>query len=146
MRTIPLLLLALLTTVQAHAESPRCAPSPTYSGRGANGGHADLIIPDSAARSAPPWTPGRGEPPISVEHVVTIASTWAAAHHAPFDELRISAITLNGLPCTGKDVPWYYRVDFDPVLKGEVLHSSLHFIAVLMDGSIIEPRRVESGS
>ena len=146
MRIVMLLSLLLASVAQAGQPTYQCGKLPFFTARGADGAHVDLAISDDAIRAAPAWWPGRGEPPVSLQKVVSIATAWAAANRGRFDELRIREITLASVPCSGKEVPWYYRVGFDPVLDGEQLSTNAHFIAILMDGKVVVPRRFDGGS
>ena len=146
MRLLLLLCVSMAAAAEAAPPPGSCGRGPLFTATEADGSHVDLVMSEDDVKSAPLWVPGRGEPPLSIDRLVGIAATWAATNHGRFDELRIRQITLRSMPCIGVNNEWYYQVDFDAVLGGERLAAYAHFIAVLMDGRVVVPRRVSGGS
>ena len=142
--------LTLLTTVCASI--PACAQAPggcgepiVYSSTSQDGHRYEMSITQVALRDAPGWQPGQGEPPTSIGKAASIASTWADKHRGRFEELRINQMTLEDASCMYGDGHWYYRVDFFPVLSGKVMYTNGYFIAILMDGRVIESHKTSAG-
>lgn len=143
--------LAFLTTVCASI--PACAQSPggcgdpiVYSSTSQDGLRYEMSITQPALRDAPSWQPGQGEPPISIGKAANIASTWADKNRGHFGELRINELTLEDASCMYGDGHWYYRVEFFPMVGGKSVYTSRYFIAILMDGRVIESHKAAPGS
>lgn len=78
-------------------------------------------------------------PPLPLAKALRIAQAWASKNYKGFDEMRISRISLNERRCGFSRGRWFYVFDFDPVKAGNVQLGTEHFVAVLMDGTVIPP-------
>ena len=79
------------------------------------------------------------DPPLALPRALEIARTWAAKNYPKFDEVRIGRISLNERRCGFSRDLWFYVFDFDPVQDGNLQLGTEHFVAVLMDGTVIPP-------
>lgn len=79
------------------------------------------------------------EPPLALGQALRIARGWAAKNYPQFDEVRIGRISLNRRRCGFTRNQWFYVFDFDPVQDGDLQLGTEHFVAVLMDGTVIPP-------
>lgn len=87
-----------------------------------------------------PWQMDEtSEPPLALARALKIARNWAAKHYPEFDEVRIARISLNQRRCGFARNQWFYVFDFDPFHDGKLQLGTEHFIAVLMDGTVIPP-------
>jgi hypothetical protein len=78
-------------------------------------------------------------PPLPLPKALRIAQSWASKHYKGFDQVRIGRISLNERRCGFSRGRWFYVFDFDPVKDGTVQLGTGHFVAVLMDGTVIAP-------
>ncbi len=81
----------------------------------------------------------KGDPPLALSRALKIARKWAAKNYPQFDEVRIGRISLNERRCGFSRGHWFYVFDFDPVRDGNLQLGTEHFVAVLMDGTVIPP-------
>ena len=52
-------------------------------------------VPFFALLRTPPWSPGEGPPPLSLENALPIALDWLKAHHPEFDQFRPTRFDLS---------------------------------------------------
>jgi hypothetical protein len=102
------------------------------------GGKNELVIDSSKVEKTPQWTPGVGEPPLMIGKATSIALSWGKKHFSRFDGVEIDRISLADSSCSGEGKKWYYIFEFTPVMAGNRMFGSGNWLAVLMDGSIIE--------
>ena len=81
----------------------------------------------------------KGSPPLALSRALKIARKWAAKNYSQFDDVRIARISLNERRCGFSRDLWFYVFDFDPVQDGNLQLGTEHFVAVLMDGTVIPP-------
>ena len=105
-----------------------------------SGEERTLVIDSSALERTPKWTPGSGNPPLSVAKATEIALWWSKKHFARFDSAEIKSITLSNPGCFSTSKHWFYVFEFEPVLAGNRMYRPGNWAAVLMDGSIIETK------
>jgi hypothetical protein len=112
-----------------------------------SGNKTELILNDSAMEHSPKWVIGNGEPPLSVAKAVSIALAWAKKNYKRYDSVEIHEITLaSDEGCSGRDIHWYYRVEFMPIIDGHRMFGAGDVAAVLMNGMVIGPTRTKKGS
>ena len=78
-------------------------------------------------------------PPLPLSEALDIARQWAAERYTQFDDVRIGRISLNERRCGFSREYWFYVFDFDPVKDWKLQLGTEHFVAVLMDGTVIPP-------
>jgi hypothetical protein len=81
----------------------------------------------------------KGDPPLALSRALKIARNWAAKNYPQFDEVRIARISLNERRCGFSRDQWFYVFDFDPFQDGKLQLGTEHFVAILMDGTVIPP-------
>ncbi len=81
----------------------------------------------------------KSDPPLALPRALKIAQNWAAKNYPQFDEVRIGRISVNERRCGFARNHWFYVFDFDPVQDGKLQLGTEHFVAVLMDGTVIPP-------
>jgi hypothetical protein len=79
------------------------------------------------------------EPPLPLSKALRIAQNWAVKNYRGFDQVRIGRISLNERRCGFSRGRWFYVFDFDPVKDGNLQLGTEHFVAVLMDGTVVPP-------
>ena len=132
-------LLGLMASVEVLA----CGDYPVISSRKADGSEIGLYIDNDLVRNTPKWVLGQGEPPLSVAEVSSVAIDWANSRWPKFDQVNVDEITVTGYDCF-QDIGYsYYRIKFTPIFDGNKIYGSTYMVAILMDGTIIEPRKVE---
>ena len=135
--TICILLCMIASTAIA------CGDRPVYSTTGEGGMTVGLFLSDADFENAPQWSPGEGEPPISISRAVENALNWAAARYSRYDSIRVSGITLAWYRCSALPPAWYYKVDITPMMDGNDVRDFRAWVAVLFDGTTIGPREVK---
>lgn len=78
-------------------------------------------------------------PPLALNRALQIAQNWAAKNYPQFDEVRVGRISLHERRCGFARGRWFYVFDFDPVIDRKLQLGTEHFVAVLMDGTVIPP-------
>lgn len=106
-----------------------------------DGTEVGVFLTEAQMARAPEWSPGEGEPPLSVAKAVEVATKWARQTYTRYDDVRIESIGLNGYGCRRARENWYYVVHFTPVIDGNRLYGGGNFAAVLMDGTVVGPRK-----
>jgi hypothetical protein len=81
----------------------------------------------------------KSDPPLALSRALKIARNWAAKNYPQFDEVRIGRISLNQRRCGFSRDQWFYVFDFDPLQDGNLQLGTEHFVAILMDGTVIPP-------
>jgi len=137
--------LALSAAVYAHTAAA-CGDSPIFTMTKEDGTKIGLVISESDLAGVQQWTPGKGEPPLSVSKAIDIALKWGKTEYTRFDELRIQGIDINSSSCGRGQGTWYYLISFTPVIDGNALFGSGYFVAVLMNGKVVAPRKLQDGS
>ena len=84
------------------------------------------------------------DPPLPLSKALKIARSWAAKNYRGFDHVRVGRISLNERRCGFSRGRWFYVFDFDPVKDGNLQLGTEHFVAVLMDGTVIPPNESPS--
>ena len=131
---------ATLFSCSAHA-GYYCGNEVARSATDDKGRKVELVINFDALRRTKSWSPGDGEPPLSISNAVKIAKVWAKAHYTAYDEVRIEEIALTRYGCYDVNNKWYYRFDFMPFRKGSGVRQPGQWAAVLMDGTVINVTR-----
>jgi hypothetical protein len=90
---------------------------------------------------APRWTDLNSEPPIALIKATQIALQWAKLEYHRFDDVEINEINLRKSYCSSLSDTWYYVIDFAPIIDGNRILGSGYFAAVLMDGTVVGPKR-----
>ena len=81
----------------------------------------------------------KASPPLPLKRALRIARNWAAKNYRQFDEVRVGRISLHERRCGFARDRWFYVFDFDPVVDRNLQLGTEHFVAVLMDGTVIPP-------
>lgn len=128
---------ALTLAVQAGALA--CGDYPVRSVRLEDGREIGLYLPEDKLRSAPEWTPGMGEPPLSVSAAVETAMAWGKEKYSQFESVSVREISLTKTSCS-RASNWYYTIEFVLFFNGSPLYGSGAFVGIMMDGTVVEPR------
>jgi len=106
-----------------------------------DGTEIGLFLTEEQMSRAPRWTPGQGEPPLGISELVDVATAWALQNYTRYDDVRISSVSLNNRSCGSARESWYYVVHFTPIIDGNRLFGGANFAAVLMDGTVVAPKK-----
>lgn len=136
-----LLMLLLTLVLSADALARDCGKVPAMAHQMQDGTRLALMIPSEVMRRTPKWTPGDGEPPLPVRDAVSIAQNWARDKYTRFDRVDIAGIDLFGRSCWAAEGHWFYIVHFSPIINGNPLRDTSYFVAILMDGTVVEAVR-----
>ena len=128
--------------MNAMADNSDCYKRPVITTRLDDGTPVGILISGAQFKRAPMWSPEKGEPSLSIARVVEIANKWAKTKYQGFDSVRIRSIDLTEYGCPEAPKYWYYNVHFLPEKAGKPLYSG-HVAAVLLDGTVIGPTRVD---
>jgi hypothetical protein len=137
--------IALLLGLVAFALTPAerafaCGDYPVFSVKTEEGGEIGLYLPEGQVAKTPEWEPGQGEPPLPLTAAIEAALRWAKTKYAKFDSVGIRDVELRRTGC-GSEKRWYYIFNFSVYLDGSALLGWGSFAGVLMDGTVVEPRR-----
>lgn len=136
------LLLGLLAFVLAPAgRAFACGDYPVFSVKTEEGGEIGLYLPAEQVAKTPEWEPGQGDPPLALTGAIDAALQWAKTKYTKFDSVGIRDVELRRTGCGSDTKRWYYIFNFSLYLDGSALFGSGQFAAVLMDGTVVEPRR-----
>ena len=136
--------LGLLAALSLNAElAHACGGFPVMSTELFDGRKVELVIDWHLLLRADAWAPGRGDPPLSVASATEIAMAWAKDRYVRFDDVSVREISLLSLGCQKEERRWYYVFDLAPMMDGREMLSSGDWVAVLMDGTVIETRTSE---
>ena len=137
---ITLLALAALLLVSSEAWGLACEDLPLMQLRLQDGTLVRIFASDDQIDETERWrVEKKSAPPLSLPKALKIARRWADKTFPEFDELRIGRISLNERRCGFSRDHWFYVFDFDPVKDGKVQLGTGHFVAVLMDGTVLPP-------
>ncbi len=120
-----------------------CDGKATYTSTNSAGVKTGLFLSEDHFLGAPIWNPGSGEPPLTVGRAVNIALDWAKRTLPKYDGVKFSDLQLISYQCRRSEPRWYYRIDYLPMFDGNEVYGARGWLAVLMDGSVIEPRVIE---
>ena len=123
----------------AHAA---CLGLPVVTTQLEDGSKVGILVKEAQFKKAPAWTPSKGEPPLAISKVVAAADQWMKTEFLAYDSVRIHSINLMEFGCNEDPKYWYYRVDFLPMKSGRPALGG-HFIAVLLDGTVIGPSKIK---
>ena len=144
MRTLfgrSLLVSVLLLSAVSPATAGYCGRHAVLSTTLDDGTEIGVFLPEEQMTRAPRWTPGQGGPPLGIAELVDVATAWALHTYTRYDDVRISSIGLNSRSCGALRESWYYVVHFTPIIDGNRLFGGGNFAAVLMDGTVVAPRK-----
>lgn len=93
-------------------------------------------------RKTPAWTPSAGAPPVSISEAVAIAKRRLKSANRTFKRYDVLSISLDEVTRARDSAPdrWYYKIELVPVIDGDRLYRLQYFAAVLLDGTMVEPR------
>jgi len=135
----------LLAAMSLSFNTYSCGSYPVVYVKYKDGVNIGLFITPNDMKNSPNWdVSGNDEPPIGVVQSKKIAIDFVKKKHQEFDDVRIKNIKLNMADCTNGISGWYYLYTINPVIDGNELWGKGNWIAVLMDGSVIEPREYQA--
>lgn len=135
-----MLLLLVVSGNFARASDCGMRPSVTYEDR--YGEKTGILITEERMRGVPAWSPEKGEnsePPLSVGAAIHIVKLWIKSKRDKKSDLHIFRVSLPGTSCWALRGYWYYLFQLVPNKQDGALPYNRLFVAVLMDGSIVEP-------
>ncbi|MDH4099617.1 MAG: hypothetical protein OEV28_03460 [Nitrospirota bacterium] len=136
-----LLALSLVLVTSFTACAHYCSDVPTVVHQKQDGTRLEIWVPSDVMTKTPKWIPGDGEPPLSVRDAISIAQNWARSKFSRYDRVDIVDIDLFGRSCWAAEGHWFYIVHFTPVINGRPVLDTSHFVAILMDGTVVEAVR-----
>jgi len=140
MKTIRVVAAVVLSSsALAHAA---CLGLPVVTTQLDDGSKVGIVVKEAQFKKAPAWAPSKGEPPLPIAKVVAAADKWMKTEYLAYDTVRIHSINLMEFGCNDDPRYWYYRVDFLPMKNGRPSLGG-HFIAVLLDGTVIGPTKIK---
>ncbi|MEO0953031.1 MAG: hypothetical protein AAFY44_17135 [Pseudomonadota bacterium] len=119
-----------------------CDDSPLIQTKKRDGTTIGLFVAQAQFDAAPKWEPTDGEPPLSISAAHELVLAWAAESYGRYDDVSVREISLTSTFCF-ETRHWFYRFDLVPEIDGNKLMGSGNWAAVLMDGTVIGPRRIE---
>ncbi len=103
-----------------------------------------VIYADRHQLESPAWRPGEKPLPLGVDAAIARVRDWARRELPQFDDIEIHEIALKSLRDSGGRHYWHYIIYFNGVSEGLVIARPRHFVAVLLDGTVlpavVEPR------
>lgn len=135
--SLSLLMAPLMTTAASAFE---CQDLPLLQLRLQDGSMIRIFALDEQIDGTKAWEMDeKSDPPLALSRALKIARSWAAKNYPQFDEVRIGRISLNQRRCGFARDQWFYVFDFDPLQDGNLQLGTEHFVAILMDGTVIPP-------
>ena len=134
--------LATVLSFDAHA----CGKTSVMSATGDDGKKVELVMDSAIVEKAPAWSPGAGDPPLSIADASEIALAWASEKYRRYDGVEIREISLTALGCESSKAHWYYIFDFTPLMGGNRMYGTGNWAAVLMDGAVVGSSQSDSAS
>jgi hypothetical protein len=134
--------IVMCASLGAMAKNPGCDKRPVITSKLDDGTTIGVLVSESQHKKAPTWSPGRGEPSLSIARVADIAEKWAKAQYRDYESVKIQTISLSEFGCYGAPKYWHYTVHFIPVKGGKPSFGG-HFAVVLLDGTLIGPTKVK---
>jgi len=136
--TFRVILIFVLFTSALSAEAQKMtitfAPTP-------DGGGNIYEIDISSASILPEWNVATDEPPLSVESALAIARKELSSN-APESPMKLNSIRLSSATVVERVVVWYYSMSFINDAKYRRDGFLEKSITILMDGSVIKPRKI----
>ena len=114
---------------------------PVMSSHKDDGTKIGLFISQAQIEKTQAWSPENGEPPLSVSSAYQIAISWGHQHYTRYDGVKIREISIKKYGCSLVSDRWYYVMDITPVIDGNEVWSGGSWAGVLMDGTVIGPRK-----
>ena len=106
-----------------------------------NGTKIGLFISQEQIEKTQEWSPENGEPPLSVSAAYQAAISYGRKKYTRYDDVKVREISIKKYGCSLVSNRWYYVIDLTPIIDGNVVFSRGAWVAVLMDGSVIGPRK-----
>jgi len=125
----------------AGAQNINCAKFPISYEKLEDGTTLGILVSEAQFKRAPPWS-GHGEPPLSIGRVIAIAEQWGKSKYRAYDSAGIQSVSLTEFGCPGQPKYWWYSVHFVAVKKGKPSFGG-NSVAILLDGTIVEPTKVK---
>ena len=118
-----------------------CQDLPLMQLRLQDGALVRIFALDDQIEDTKPWDmEEKSAPPLALPRALSIARSWAAKNYSKFDEVRIGRISLNQRRCGFARDQLVLRVRFRPGCRtGNLQLGTEHFVAILMDGTVIPP-------
>ena len=130
---------ALITLTAAQAQSPDVVS--LFGEAHERGPMLQWELSSARHSSQPRWSPNQGMPPVPIGRAVELGHIWLKKKHPEVKDFAVSSIQLApigyGRPPADR---WYYRIEFLPIVSGQVLFGGGFVAVVLFDGTIVEPR------
>ena len=138
-----LVIVLILVLFSGESIASRCDDLPVLTTERRDGTKVGLFIANDQFANAPDWSPDSGDPPLSFSEAHRLAMEWAKTTYSKYDEVSVREISLTNRFCSSTDKRWYYIFDFTLVFDGNVFLGSGNWTAVLMNGTVIGPRKIE---
>jgi hypothetical protein len=139
-RSNALLFASLFAFAGCTVASPQgCGVETVYKSTGPDGRTTELRLDFDKLARLSTWTPGNTDPPLSIAKASQLALAWGKQRYRRYDSVEIAEIMLTRAGCHVTSPRWYYRVQFRPMMDGNGVLGYDQFVAVLMDGTIVEP-------
>jgi hypothetical protein len=132
----------IICGASAVASAAPCGGLPVVTTRLDDGTKIGIVVKEAQFKKAPAWAPNKGEPPMPISKVIAAAEKWMKAEYAAYDSVRIHSVSLTEFGCGVDPTYWYYQVDFVPMKNGRPSFGG-HYIAVLFDGTVIGPTKIQ---
>jgi hypothetical protein len=98
------------------------------------------LSPERADR-LPRWSPNDGPPPLAIRDATAVAEKWIKQQNPEVKLFALTSITLAHVtwPESLAD-RWFYRIEFNPIVGGQMLFGGRFTVVVLFDGTVVEPQ------
>lgn len=135
-------ILAILTfMVSGHVFACGDGEYPVMSTHKEDGTKIGLFISQAQMEQTQTWSPENSEPPLNVSAAYQMAMNWGRQQYTRYDGVKVREISIKKYGCSLVSNRWYYVVDITPVIDGNEVWSGGTWAAVLMDGTVIGPRK-----
>ena len=109
-----------------------------------DGGEIGWYVSDTQFMKTPEWKfDGQSSPPLSMPDAYKRAYAWLKKSFPKIDSFGVRSYGLSTAGSSRAPNRWYYTFDFSGNLDGSMVMNSRFSVMVLMDGSVIEPRKIK---
>ena len=135
---------ALLLVAACSGETATTHEHPIRTSYEEDGGEIGWYVSDTQFMKTPEWKfDGQSSPPLGMPSAYQNAYTWLKKSFPKMSGFKVRSYGLSTAGSSRAPNRWYYTFDFVGDFDGSMVMNSRFSVMVLMDGSIIEPRKVK---
>ncbi len=135
---------ALLLLVACSGETAPTYEHPIRTSYEDDGGEIGWYVSDSMFMKTPEWKfDGKSSAPLGMPSAYQTAYGWLKKTFPKMSGFKVRSYGLSTAGSSMAPNRWYYTFDFVGDLDGSMVMNSRFSVMVLMDGSVVEPRKIK---